>query len=846
MDFRTATSRIDLPRIAREDARALVDRLLNRSSDEPFCAEQILAEQPELREFSSCVLDLAYEEFCRTREAGQFVAATEFALRFPDVQQSLYRVIEFDQILHQHPSLIDEIPEDRWPNAGEVFGEFQLLEQIGRGALSRVFLARQSCLGQRYVVAKVCVRGEREASLLGQLDHPGIAPVHSIHSDPETGLSTICMPWLTRATLHQLTECLGSTRRKKVPRERLSVRDLKTLVEGFNQPSAPAAVDASVAAGTDSAVRQDAFSGSVELNAASRSGHSLAAPADAEVFGVVVLRWAVQLADALAFAHTHNILHCDVKPGNVLLMPDLSVRLLDFNLAWSTDDSLRFAGGTLPYMASEQLEALYFSDTNSAQHRNFADIASQDSSLPSDGVSFAERPSAADARVTIQTDVFGLCATIWHVVSGEPPFGVSVDEASRADSAMVMQQRHRQGLDTSTIARIREILPQAAVDLLVSGLSADPAQRPGSAAEVACRLSALLPASSVRPPAHRLRLRKLAVTAGVSTLLALGILMVSVFQPGMLTGTTNSSRNAADQRQVSSGNLVMEVPAVSLDAQTLATVREHLRQRQFQASLQALARLETSTPEARFLELYSRSCLLSAPVFRPPEAFYRMVRRADEVPETSSELPWRNDDAVTLENQWLMLANEWQSLAELSDFGAECWANLAFIQLELNNLPAMESCFENACEAGLTPDQRRRLDVISQITRAQHFQRFTNADLLQTLKDNVLAQGTRGEALAWLTAAVRELRNQSGSSRQQQHQQTLAVSLIFEDPGLPVEADAIWLVLQDRRIFANKPLMKRILDASQTPRTTDRNRLVEVMLLPPESSAEVATLVASH
>lgn len=847
MEFRTATCRNDLPRMAREDARALVDRLLHRSATEPFCAEQILTEQPQLREFSSCVLDLAYEEFCRIREAGQTVAATEFAQRFPDVQQSLYRVIEFDQILHQHPSLIDEVPEDCWPVAGDVFGEFQLLEQIGRGALSRVFLARQLCLGQRYVVAKVCVRGEREASLLGQLDHPHIAPVHSIHSDSETGLSTICMPWLTRATLHQLTESLASTRRQQVSLEQLTVRDLRALVEEFNQSSAVAGVDVNPVASGDPSVGRETFSSSTEPGGASNARRGSADSDDADQFSVVVLRWAVQLADALAFAHTHNILHCDVKPGNVLLMPDLSVRLLDFNLAWSTDDTLRFAGGTLPYMASEQLEALYFSDTGSAKHLKISDSAINDSGRGqnSDGWNFAEREASGD-RVTIQTDVFGLCATVWHVVAGEPPFGVSVDEATRADSARVMQQRHRQGLDPAAVARVRGILPQAAVELLISGLDADPARRPASAAEVACRLSALLPVSVAQmvPPARRLRM--VGVMAGVTVLLILGIFMVSVLRPDPMPRTDSALRIGQNSWETKSGQVASKVPAADLHSETLATVRQHLQQRQFQASLLALATLESQTPESRFLELYSRSCLLDPPVFQPPEAFYQIVGRADPASNAGSSVSAPSEQALSLKQQWLTLASEWRSLTELELFRAESWANLAFIQLELNNVLAMEECFENACDAGLSTDQGRRLNIISQIHRAQHDKRFANADLLQALKQNITAGGTRGEALVWITAAVRELPHQAGVAQELQHQQTLAVARSFEDPDFPVEPEAIWLVLQDRRIFGNKPLVKQIMNASQAPRTSDRNRLSEVMLLPPESSLDAATMVASH
>jgi tetratricopeptide (TPR) repeat protein len=74
-----------------------------------------------------------------------------------------------------------------------------------------------------------------------------------------------------------------------------------------------------------------------------------------------VLRIVARLADGLAYAHRRGILHQDLKPANVLLMDDGTPMLLDFNLA--QENRLRenlpaaHVGGTLPYMAPEQLEA---------------------------------------------------------------------------------------------------------------------------------------------------------------------------------------------------------------------------------------------------------------------------------------------------------------------------------------------------------------------------------------------------------------------------------------------------------------------------------------------------------
>jgi serine/threonine protein kinase/Flp pilus assembly protein TadD len=244
------------------------------------------------------------------------------------------------------------------PDAGTEFIGFYLVGELGRGAFGRVYLARQGDLAGRLVALKVASGLAAESHTLAQLQHPNIVPIYSYHRAGP--FQAVCMPYLGGTTLAQVVHDLK--KRASVPssgkelRSTLTRGKVETSVGSGSRGPAPAPVDAPPA----SAVATETGAGPEPRTDGSPEGW---ARLDGLPYVEAVLALGGQLADGLAHAHHRGILHRDLKPANVLLTDDGRPMLLDFNLA--EDTKLRHCaeraqiGGTLPYMAPEQMAAFF-------------------------------------------------------------------------------------------------------------------------------------------------------------------------------------------------------------------------------------------------------------------------------------------------------------------------------------------------------------------------------------------------------------------------------------------------------------------------------------------------------
>ncbi|HET7566804.1 MAG TPA: serine/threonine-protein kinase [Gaiellaceae bacterium] len=170
-------------------------------------------------------------------------------------------------------------------------------------------------------------------------------------------------------------------------------------------------------------------------------------PAEAAELGI-------QACHALAAAHAAGLVHRDVKPQNLLLRHDGTLKLGDFGIAVGLEGTrLTEAGtvlGTAAYLAPEQ---------------------------------------ARGDDVTAAADVYGLGAVLYELLTGRPPRTVtSLGQLGGADAYRIPDVR-----------RQAPNVPPALADAVARCLAFEPAERPASAAALARELAAAVPELQTQP-----------------------------------------------------------------------------------------------------------------------------------------------------------------------------------------------------------------------------------------------------------------------------------------------------------------------------------------------------------
>src|SRR5258707_14606525 len=130
----------------------------------------------------------ALELFLASRRRGDKTIAAEFAARHPELEPELGSAL---RALEDLESATRATHDDVLPDC---IGAYRILGEIGRGGMGAILRVWDEELG-RHLAMKVAladgststrlVRFLEEARVTGQLDHPGIVPVHELGLDPE-------------------------------------------------------------------------------------------------------------------------------------------------------------------------------------------------------------------------------------------------------------------------------------------------------------------------------------------------------------------------------------------------------------------------------------------------------------------------------------------------------------------------------------------------------------------------------------------------------------------------------------------------------------------------------------
>ena len=185
---------------------------------------------------------------------------------------------------------------------------------------------------------------------------------------------------------------------------------------------------------------------------------------------------AAQAADALAAAHAAGIVHRDVKPANVMVADDGSVKVLDFGIARAMD------GTTLTQSSSVLGTAAYMSPEQALG-------------------------KPADER----SDIYSLGCVLYAMLAGHPPF--------TGDATAAILNQHANIAPAPVRTENARVPPQLDA-LVMQMLAKSPDDRPQTAAQVRDRLASLgaAPRRTTPPTAPTARLDRTAVTRTLPTI----------------------------------------------------------------------------------------------------------------------------------------------------------------------------------------------------------------------------------------------------------------------------------------------------------------------------------------
>lgn len=226
----------------------------------------------------------------------------------------------------------------------------------------------------------------------------------------------------------------------------------------------------------------------------------------------------IQTARAIQFAHTKRILHCDIKPGNILIDREGNAHVIDFGLARNLDED----------------------EAQNRTHESSAIIGVQAESVMA-GTEAYMAPEQFQGNANFRTDVFGLGATLFHALTFAVPYPAK--DGQNKWTRKFHWQSHR------SIRHHSKKIPRDLDAIVCKSIHPVSAERYSSPEELAQDLERFQQNELVRARkfnviigGHKWALRNPVKTAGMVFLILISAVLASAF------ATEKQLRNVAEDR----------------------------------------------------------------------------------------------------------------------------------------------------------------------------------------------------------------------------------------------------------------------------------------------------------
>jgi serine/threonine protein kinase len=270
------------------------------------------------------------------------------------------------------------------PESTRRLGDFAIVRELGRGGMGVVYEARQVSLnrpvalkvlsGGLGLTGKAVQRFRREAEAAAKLHHTNIVPVYA--TGEEDGTHFYAMELIEGPSLdHVIRQLRQENRSVPVPGE-----------PGRVSAGSPRGAHATPLPNPDAT---GPYVAQADSSAPSPPPLSSSSLGSGSPYFDAVARMVAEVADALDYAHQNGVIHRDIKPSNLLLSPQGRLSINDFGLARVLEQpGMTLTGefvGTPAYTSPEQI-------------------------------------TAGRIPVDHRTDIYSLGATLYELLTLQPPF----------------------------------------------------------------------------------------------------------------------------------------------------------------------------------------------------------------------------------------------------------------------------------------------------------------------------------------------------------------------------------------------------------------------------------------